>query len=495
MLGLLQIWMFKLLLAFSSEGHVAMPAIKAVQSADSSVLRQDKELLERIALDYPFIGTQIDTLGGAANLQPLWNKLAELERGERRKVHIVQIGDSHIQADFFSARVRQLLQDKFGTAGRGLIFPYRLARTNGPNDYSCTSDAAWESRKSIYAPAGPPMGICGMGLRTSSPSFLVNFQLKRQDQPFNQVTMFFGEATREESIIPGILKPGAKTITVAPAGGVRRYHKVKSGETLSHIARRYGCSVKNLQRWNGLRSTRINIGQRLIVSNGGAPQQVFPKDAFSAIPYSWDSSYAHPQAGIMRFDTLLTGLSLQTASKTPTELYGWLLEDTRSSGIIYSSIGVNGATYGHFNRSEYFARQLPVLAPDLIIISLGTNEALGGKFNAGDIRNEAEKLIASVRAAAPDAVILISSNPDVLRRRRYINPNNEAVKNILKELSVQHQLAWWDLHAIMGGQGAVKRWRSAQLAQSDYVHFTTRGYQVQGELLFAALMGAYHGND
>jgi membrane-bound lytic murein transglycosylase D len=44
------------------------------------------------------------------------------------------------------------------------------------------------------------------------------------------------------------------------------YHKVKSGETLSTIASKYRCSVKNLQNWNGLKQNAIlKIGQQLIV--------------------------------------------------------------------------------------------------------------------------------------------------------------------------------------------------------------------------------------
>jgi len=44
------------------------------------------------------------------------------------------------------------------------------------------------------------------------------------------------------------------------------YHKVKSGETLSSIASKYRCTVKNLQTWNGLKPNAIlKIGQKLIV--------------------------------------------------------------------------------------------------------------------------------------------------------------------------------------------------------------------------------------
>ncbi len=41
------------------------------------------------------------------------------------------------------------------------------------------------------------------------------------------------------------------------------YHKIRSGETLSTIANRYGVSTSNLKKWNGLSSSRIRAGQKL----------------------------------------------------------------------------------------------------------------------------------------------------------------------------------------------------------------------------------------
>ena len=38
-------------------------------------------------------------------------------------------------------------------------------------------------------------------------------------------------------------------------------------------------------------------------------------------------------------------------------------------------IGVNGATYDDYNNTEIFFNQLPHLNPDLVIVSLGTNES------------------------------------------------------------------------------------------------------------------------
>lgn len=43
----------------------------------------------------------------------------------------------------------------------------------------------------------------------------------------------------------------------------RTTHKVKKGETLGVIARKYGVSISQLKQWNGLRSDRIQLGQTL----------------------------------------------------------------------------------------------------------------------------------------------------------------------------------------------------------------------------------------
>jgi len=51
--------------------------------------------------------------------------------------------------------------------------------------------------------------------------------------------------------------------------GQRIAHKVRSGETLGGIARRYGVSVNNLKKWNNLRSNTIRVGQRLYIYGKG----------------------------------------------------------------------------------------------------------------------------------------------------------------------------------------------------------------------------------
>ncbi len=52
-------------------------------------------------------------------------------------------------------------------------------------------------------------------------------------------------------------------VTVQPATDSYYYHRVKRGETLSSIARKYGTNVVSIKNWNNLRSDNIREGQAL----------------------------------------------------------------------------------------------------------------------------------------------------------------------------------------------------------------------------------------
>ncbi len=53
-----------------------------------------------------------------------------------------------------------------------------------------------------------------------------------------------------------------------PVSAPARTHTVRSGESLGLIAKRYGVSVSELKRWNGLRSDLIRAGQKLVLQSG-----------------------------------------------------------------------------------------------------------------------------------------------------------------------------------------------------------------------------------
>ena len=74
---------------------------------------------------------------------------------------------------------------------------------------------------------------------------------------------------------------------VSPPPGSRRVHRVRRGETLQTVAKRYGVSTEELLKANGMRAGRaLKTGQelripakpgrsRVVASLAGAPRRYF----------------------------------------------------------------------------------------------------------------------------------------------------------------------------------------------------------------------------
>jgi LysM repeat protein len=55
------------------------------------------------------------------------------------------------------------------------------------------------------------------------------------------------------------------TASRTPKGTYRSVYTVKSGQTLSAIARTHGVTVSQIKSWNNLRTDRLRVGQKLII--------------------------------------------------------------------------------------------------------------------------------------------------------------------------------------------------------------------------------------
>ena len=75
---------------------------------------------------------------------------------------------------------------------------------------------------------------------------------------------------RSDTVHPGqklkIHRSGGSSRSSASQGSSSssyKTHTVKKGETLSSIARKYGCTVAELKKWNNLKGSKVNAGQKL----------------------------------------------------------------------------------------------------------------------------------------------------------------------------------------------------------------------------------------
>ncbi len=96
----------------------------------------------------------------------------------RRKLKILHIGDSHIQADFPTGYIRERMQEMLGFGGRGLVFPYKAAGTHAAYDYKTSCTGNWEYTRNTQREAVFDMGMIGATIHTkdSTSSFKFIFR-------------------------------------------------------------------------------------------------------------------------------------------------------------------------------------------------------------------------------------------------------------------------------------------------------------------------------
>lgn len=93
-------------------------------------------------------------------------------------VRIAHFGDSHIQPDIFTSTVRKKFQQLKGSAGRGMIFPYSIAKTYSQLDYSSSYTGTWKTANSIQLPPKRPIGIAGFVAQTTDRVASFSFRFK-----------------------------------------------------------------------------------------------------------------------------------------------------------------------------------------------------------------------------------------------------------------------------------------------------------------------------
>ncbi len=405
--------------------HTPKPVFVAQPSWVSSMVATDPEgysdpIYSTAAIDYS--ANVIQHEGSA--LKNFFEQLGLLENKKDRKVRILHIGDSHIQADFFSGEVRKRLQadPRFGNGGRGFVFPYAAAKTNNPFNYQVSTKGNWEPKRSISKNAFSRWGLSGLNAITME----VNSEISLKLVPYN-----------------GYQAP-----------------------SFSHVRIFY--PIEDPQNYEVTLPNQTDL---------------------------IESAYASPY-GYMAFDLKSPQTSLDIGLKKTDKrqnrflMQGILLENNKA-GIVYNATGLNGAEVNTYFRCEDFDKHVRSIAPNLIIISLGTNDANVAKFDAALYKANLKYMINKIRQIMPKVSILLTSPNDSYYMGQKPNKNTQEVVEKLEEVSREMRVAFWDFYTVMGGLGTVKRWVKQGLAQKDLIHLTDRGYQLQGRLLHKALDDAY----
>jgi lysophospholipase L1-like esterase len=393
-----------------------------VGQCQSQLRPPEVSITDKDTVGYSFVNNDENVIQNAPHLNDFYQKMYLQRTQGGRKISIVHIGDSHILADFETREIRERLQNAFGDAGRGLVFPYKLIESNGPRDYLVSTNARWSGTNCVRdQDERTNYGVSGFSAITTNKQGQITFKLR--DTTSSSVKLF-------------------SKVTV--------FHRNND--------KQFAFEVKN---------------------------EDSKQSAVSLIEDDFSESFY--------FERPVSECTLQmngAATQKQFWLDGLLLEN-ELSGIVYSVIGVNGAKYSDFARSQYFARQMRELTPDLVILSFGTNEAQAASGVASLYRNM-EELTEQIQAQWPTVAFLITTPADSYLRGKGDNPYLPDASAVIRKFAKNKGYAYWDLHQITGGANSAVNWKSRGLMAHDSVHFSRAGYAVQGKLLYQSLMKGYN---
>lgn len=421
-------------------------------------------------------------------LATVFEKLYLLEEMQDRKVRIVHIGDSHIQADLFTGKIRTRLQQVFGNAGFGFTFPYALARTNNSAPIKYNGSGGFSAVRNLYAEATKPVGLSGIALENNHKDCHIDISIKDTNFYFTKLKIitpsnfnYFNIAGAKKAI-----KTEEKVAVKTPAIST---HKVKPGEVLGGIADKYNISLKQLKAANGLQSDNIRDGKLLKIPGGKTEisyktvtttKYVYEPIALEKTAFSYNYS---TEKGVDKI-TLIGNNEAKNVA-----LNGLILEN-ENPGVTYSGIGVNGAKSSDYNKFPLFAEQLPALEADLFVISLGTNESFD-KQDVATYFGNLKQMLENIKRNCPEASILVTTSPPSLLHRKYHNIYIEKYAEKIIEMAPTENYAVWNLLDIFGGNKNINVNARMGLMAKDKVHYSNAGYDKQGELFFDAFIQSY----
>ena len=364
-------------------------------------------------------------------------------------VHVIHYGDSQLEEDRISATIREDLQDEFGGAGPGMM-PIIMTVPSQTTSHASTGAL---SRYILFGPKDEEADHSRYG-------------------PLAQLAKLQGDAA----------------ITI-------QRRKERKGQ-FPHVGGYK--TIKLLTNKSAHIKAKLNVNLTVVDTVGQNDDGTVKEKRSTKVV----------DAGEPTIDTY-----------NKLKVFTWKLKDTTSiakmylsgNGEIYAiaadgaygvavdNVAMRGSSGTIFHRidSELLAESYKAMNVRLIIMEYGGNMVPSvTSSNIDWTKKIITRQIQAVQKANPDADILFIGPADMARQKdgqwQTYSGLNMTIK-ALREVALENGVAYWDMHRVMGGNGAMIKWvnKEPALGFTDHIHFTRRGAAYMGDLFCSALRMHY----
>ena len=415
----------------------------------------------------------VSGLAQAETLRPFFAKLAH---ANMRPVHILQIGDSHTAGDAITSAWRDLLQQKYGAAGRGVLAPGRPFDGYITHGVTVTMSPGWKISSDFgatWSMPSPPLGLSAFTLTSQSDGATMAL-LADPNEAFDRF------------VVCAIVKPGAGHLTLQAGTEAATFN-------LASATERPECRTMKLAQ----PATTAD----LTVSGG-------PATLTSWATFKDGGGVALSNLGVV-------GSQLIHWARTDDAVLTEELANYRPD-LIVLAFGTNEGFSPRVNEFEYEVTlraqigRIRRLAGNVPILVLGAPDALSrrGEMRAntstGETSPECGAPVAQPVQADPGVIETIMSR---LRNSVGMAPSEpppasqpatpvptpvatgtskgplfppaglKLVRDVQRRIARQLNVAFWDWEARLGGRCYADAWVHANppLMRGDYVHYTMTG--------------------
>jgi lysophospholipase L1-like esterase len=370
-------------------------------------------------------------LGSDAPLLPLFHALARAEAGQGQAV-VLQIGDSHTANDGFSGRIRDLLQSRFGNAGRGMLppgIPYRYYR---PDRVHVTAQG-WTVASSYRSADPAPFGLAAVR--------------QHADGAAEMTVSVSDPADLNQAEVELLRQPGGGSVQISMDGGTA-YNVSTDGP-------------REQPMWVSAPSAS-GSGALTVRTHADGPVDVL----------AW--RVGRDTAGVTWSNLGTVGATVGIMDRWDPAVVRQELDHLKPA-LIVIAFGTNEGFHDDTDVAayqSYFAARLHALheaAPDAALLVLGPPDA--ERRRPG-------------RSGAPSTC----GDPHWV-----YPPRLNAIRQAQRTAAAQEHAFFWDWQAAMGGPCSMAHWTHEQppLAAADHVHLLTGGYRRTADALFRTLMAGF----
>jgi lysophospholipase L1-like esterase len=210
---------------------------------------------------------------------------------------VLHLGDSHLQNENLTNKIRTLMQKELGDGGIGLVQPFSIVNTYDARFYRSSHTGSWSYAKSFQNSPKLPLGVRGMTARTedSSATFKIKFN-KPVSLANNMLTLFCSSS--DSSFVPILFADSTCVEQLHKNGEIREFKLPKGFSSLTlklikakeyqHQFTIYGMSLSNDE----------NTG--CIWHNAGVGAAQF-KSVLNEEKYEEQAAYLNPDLVIIDF--------------------------------------------------------------------------------------------------------------------------------------------------------------------------------------------------